>query len=328
MKISVVIPVFNSETTICRCINSILNQTYKNWEIIAINDGSKDSSYKILKEYEALDERIRIFNQDNMGPGHSRNQGITRSTGDYIVFLDSDDYVENRYLEEIEKSVKMKNADVIFIDVVQEKPNGSVVKYEKMSKYKYEEKETIIRHQMTGKLPWGGCRKVVKKSLLIENNILYSDDDVGEEALFSFNVLKNSEKIDFIEKTYYHYINYQNSQSKKGDNNPWGNVCKNMKDYLEKQGLTNKYKKSINSFAFTSFIVSVYRTSQNNNFNDAIKLSKKFANDFNRDYSFDMDIDSLEKRVLYMIPLAKLKMISLIVLASKTMILYKKVRGE
>lgn len=328
MKISVVIPVFNSEKTICRCIESIINQTYKEWEIIAINDGSKDNSYNILKEYESLDKRIKVFNQENSGPGYTRNKGITKTTGDYIVFLDSDDYVDEMYLEEVEKSATIKNVDVIFIDAIQEKPDGSIIKYEKMSKYKDEEKETIIKHQMTGKLPWGGWRKVVKKSLLVENNITYSNDDVGEEALFSFNVLNNSKQIYFIEKPYYHYINYPNSQSKKGDNDPWGKVCKQMKAYLENQGLIKKYDTNINSFAFTAFIVSIYRISQNCNLIDAIKLSKKAFEDFKKDYSFDMDMDSLEKRVVYMLPIAKLKMITPIVLASKLMILHKRFRGD
>lgn len=317
MKISVVIPVFNSENYIRKCLDSVINQSYSEWEAIVVDDGSKDNSYNLMKEYANKDNRIKIITQKNLGPGNARNKGILNAIGDYIVFLDSDDYVNKHYFKDIYNTVIKNEPDVVFIDLVQEKANGEIIKHEKMSMYKDESKDTILRHQMTGKLPWGGVRKVVKTSIIKNNNIIYSDDMVGEEALFSFKVIYNSERIDFISKPYYHYINYPNSQSKKGDENPWGGVCKNIEKYLLDNDLLQKYRNTINSFAFTSCVISIYRICQKYNFKEAIYRVKDTINYFEYNYGYDIDFDSLEKRVIAMLPLVKHKLINIIVFIAK-----------
>lgn len=324
MKLSVVIPVFNSEKTLERCLKSILNQTYSDWEVIAIDDGSTDESYSILTNYNLKDQRFKILKQSNHGPGFTRNKGIEMSTGDYIIFVDSDDYIDNVYFERVVNEATSNDSDVIFIDVILEDINGSIIRKEIMSKYKNSTKDRIIRHQMTGKLPWGGCRKIVKSKIIKENNIKYSDDIVGEEALFSFKVINNAKKISFIEEAYYHYVHYPNSQSTKGDNDPWGAVCKNIKIYLEENGLIECYRTTINSFAFTSLIVSIYRISNKYKIKEAIKLSKNKFIKFKNDYGFDIDKDSLETRVKYMIPFARLNIIYGIILVAKMKYLWSK----
>lgn len=150
-----------------------------------------------------------------------------------------------------------------------------------------------------------GSRKAVKRSLVIDNNIKYSIDNVGEEALFSLRVLLNSEKISFINKICYHYVNYPNSQSSKGDNDPWGAVCKRIQDYLNDIGLYDKYKFTVNSFAYTAFIVSIYRISQNYNMIDAISKSNEASKAFKSQYSIILDTDSLETRTRVLLPLVK-----------------------
>ncbi|MDU6115961.1 MAG: glycosyltransferase family 2 protein [Paeniclostridium sordellii] len=326
MKISIIIPIFNSKSTIKRCLDSVISQTYYNWEIIAIDDGSTDSSYMIICEYMKKDSRIKVFTQENKGPGLARNKGIEHATGEYIVFLDSDDYIDKSYFKELKKCIDEKKSDVIFIDVVQETCNGKVLKYDLMSKYKGKGKKVIIRHQMTGKLPWGGCRKAVKASLIKENNILYSPDEVGEEAIFSYRVLDKAKNIDFIEQPYYHYINYTDSQSKKGSDDPWGIICQKMKKHLQENNCIDEYYTTINSFALTSCIIYIYRVSQKYKFKKSIQLSRKKLNAFKKDYGFELDKDSLENRVKYMIPLIKLNQVYLIVLISKVKSMLEKVK--
>lgn len=317
MKISVIIPVFNAEKTITRCLKSVIDQTYQDWEIIAIDDGSSDKSYSILEEYNKIDKRIKVFTQENKGPGATRNKAINFATGDFIVFLDSDDYIDKIYFNDLVKCVQDNNSDVVFIDVVLEKPDGKLIRNELMSKYKDSSKDTIIRHQMTGKLPWGGCRKAVKTSIIKENNILYSDDVVGEEALFSFKVIYNSKKISFIDKPYYHYVNYPNSQSTKGDYDPWSEICKKMKVYLKDNKLLDEYETTINGFAYTACIICIQRISTSYNFFDAIKLSKNALDSFKYSYGFDIDKESIDKRARLMLPFAKLNIPIMIVFASK-----------
>ena len=274
VKISVIVPVYNSEKYLHRCLNSVVKQTYKNWEVIAIDDGSQDNSYSILLEYYNNDKRFKVYSQKNQGPGIARNNAIDYATGDYIVFLDSDDYIEPTYFEDLVKCVSENNSDVVFVDIIQEDPYGNVLKYELMSKYMNSTKDKILRHQMTGKLPWGAWRKAIRASLLKENNIKFSEDIVGEEALFSFKVVFNASKTSFLNKKYYHYVNYPNSQSKKGDVDPWGKVSKTISNYLKEIGMLEHYKKTLNSLAFTASIISIYRITSKYNFKDSLNQSK------------------------------------------------------
>lgn len=328
MKISVVIPVYNAENYIRKCLDSVIYQTYTDWEVIAIDDGSKDSSYNILIEYANKDSRIKVVKQKNSGAGSARNKGILNATGKYIVFLDSDDYINESYFQEIYDIASQNHSDVIFVDVLQEKVNGELIKYERMSKYKGKSKDTIIRHQMTGKLPWGGVRKAVKASIIKTNNIMYSDDIVGEEALFSFQVINNSEVIDFISNPHYHYINYPNSQSKKGDEDPWGGVCKNIEKYLIDNDLLDKYKYTINSLALTSCMISIYRICQKNDLKKSIYLGKYAINNFKLNYGYEIDIDSLEKRVILMLFLFRFNLVWIIVLIAKLKFKFESIKNK
>ncbi len=113
MKISVIVPVYNSEKTLEKCLDSIIEQTYSNLEIIIINDGSKDSSDKIIKEYEKKDSRIIYLNNSNHGVSYSRNCGIKIANGDYITFVDSDDYLADDCYEELVKILNMKKYDFL-----------------------------------------------------------------------------------------------------------------------------------------------------------------------------------------------------------------------
>ncbi len=110
--ISIIVPVFNSEKYISRCINSILEQTYGNFELIIINDGSKDKSLKICEEYQKKDRRIKVFNQENKGQAFARNVGLDNAKGEYISFIDSDDYVHSRFLEYLYNALISSDSDI------------------------------------------------------------------------------------------------------------------------------------------------------------------------------------------------------------------------
>jgi glycosyltransferase involved in cell wall biosynthesis len=317
MKISVIIPVYNAEKYLNRCLSSVRDQNYTNWEVIAIDDGSVDDGYSILLKYASLDKRFKVFRQENQGPGVTRNKAISVVTGDYIVFLDSDDYIDSQYFIDLVECVRAHNSDVIFIDLLQESPDGKIIKPETMSKYKSSSKDKIIRHQMTGKLPWGGCRKAVKTKIIMENNIRYSKDVVGEEALFSFRILYHADKINFIDKPYYHYVNYPNSQSTKGDDDPYGPICKNIEKHLKEIGEFDKYRDAICSFSYTAFILNIFKVTQNYSFIQAYKLSKLALKKFKQNYDFNLDFDSLEIRTRCVLPFARLGMVLPIIIAAK-----------
>ena len=150
--ISVIVPAYNSEMFIGKCIDSVLEQTYSNWELIAVDDGSRDKTLGILKKYAEVDSRIRVIHQENQGPGIARNTGIAEAKGNYVVFIDSDDYIEKDYF----LLLSNHNEDVVFINVRNVDKDGHVLKEEYMSKNMQLTKDVILRRQMTGKIDWGG----------------------------------------------------------------------------------------------------------------------------------------------------------------------------
>lgn len=112
--VSIIMPLYNGEKFIKITLESVLKQTYKNWELLITNDGSKDNSPKIVEEYAKKDERIKLFNQINKGSAAARNNSLREAKGKYIVFLDSDDIWENNFLEEQIKFLEEKNASLVF----------------------------------------------------------------------------------------------------------------------------------------------------------------------------------------------------------------------
>lgn len=112
-KISVIVPVYNADRYLNQCVDTILNQTFTDFELILVNDGSTDFSYKICKGYVEKDHRVRLLSQENKGPGSARNLGIENANGDFITFVDSDDYVSVNYLEKMHHTQEKYNCDVV-----------------------------------------------------------------------------------------------------------------------------------------------------------------------------------------------------------------------
>ena len=118
-KVSVIIPVYNVEKYLRKCLESVVNQTLKDIEIICVNDGSTDSSALILDEYARNDNRIKVYTQENQGQGAARNMALELAQGDYIAFVDSDDWLEVSALEELYKFITEKGAEAVVFDFVE-----------------------------------------------------------------------------------------------------------------------------------------------------------------------------------------------------------------
>lgn len=129
-KISVLVPVYNAEKYLKKCIESILNQTYKNIELIIVNDGSNDNSYNIIEEYKNKDNRIKAVHTENKGVSHARNTCLDNASGAFFAFVDSDDYIEEDYLEILYNNLKKYNADISMCNckTIEEDSNQSHIK--------------------------------------------------------------------------------------------------------------------------------------------------------------------------------------------------------
>ena len=316
MKISVIIPVYNSEKYLVKCLDSVLAQTYDNWEVIALDDGSKDNSFSILEKYAQEDSRFYVETKENEGPGLTRNRALDKATGDFIVFIDSDDYIENNYFELLVKKHKETGAEVIFIDVLQENINGKILRHEKMSKFKKLSREDMIGCQMTGYMPWGGVRKAVSRALIKKNTIRYSDDAVGEEAIYSFDLLRNAEKICFIEEYLYHYVNHEGSQS-KNTNYSWDIVISKMEKHLKEKRVSKKYEIHISSLAYIVMLILLIRFAKYNSLCNTCQYGKILLKEFKTKYDWKINKCYLRPAARILIPLLKAGLVMPVAIAAK-----------
>lgn len=227
-KVSIIIPVYNAEKTIIKCINSIINQTYKNIEIIIVDDGSSDNTKKILKAYSNIENLILVF-KSNEGVSISRNVGLKKSTGDYILFLDADDWLENNTIEKLVDCKEKHNVDLVRYSYYL---NNDETKYiEKRINIKDNKKNCkldinndIINYYMEGKLEGYVWLLMIDKSVIIDFD---SSLSMMEDFIFILELLKKAKTICFFDECLYHYYCNQN-----GASNSTYNIEKKINDII------------------------------------------------------------------------------------------------
>lgn len=208
--ISVIVPVYNAEKYLQKCLDSILEQTYQNLEIIIINDGSTDNSGQICQEYEKKDARIIYIEKENSGVSNTRNAGMDRMTGTYVTFVDSDDWVEPNYVNFLYEKVIDHKADIVVGNYTSFNESNSVFYFHTSADYyeKVYDNKSIIPCLYDSKellksaliVPWG---KIYKKAII--NNFRFPIDRIGEDALFNLKVLLDSKNIVYVNKSAYIY---------------------------------------------------------------------------------------------------------------------------
>lgn len=260
IKVSVIVPVFNVEKYLSRCLDSIINQTLKDIEIICVNDGSTDSSLNILENYKNKDNRIIIVNQKNLRLAAARNNGMKIAKGEYISFIDSDDYIQNNFLENMYNTAKNNDADVVcsrvkaFInDKYQDEHYVNFWSF--YNKYdniltKSEDKYGIIYSCAV----WN---KIYRRDFLKYHNIWFYEDLYIEDVPFTHITAILSNKIVLVNNTHYYYNignNSSNMMNAKKSKKVLDtiNMTKKSREFLEKKLLNNndtiKYYQILDSF--------------------------------------------------------------------------------
>lgn len=208
--ISVIVPVYNAEKYLQKCLDSILEQTYQNLEIIIINDGSTDNSGQICQEYEKQDDRIIYIEKENSGVSDTRNAGMNRMTGTYITFVDSDDWLEPNYVKFLYEKLIEHQADIVVGNYTSFNESNSVFYFHTSADYyeKVYDNKSIIPCLYDAKellksaliVPWG---KIYKKEIIA--NFRFPIDRIGEDALFNLKALLDSKKVVYVNKSAYIY---------------------------------------------------------------------------------------------------------------------------
>lgn len=208
-KISIIVPVYNAEKYLQSCIDSILNQTFLDFELLLIDDGSKDTSLEICDKYAKNDKRVKTFHQKNQGVSATRNRGIEIAVGEYVCFVDSDDWIEVNFLEKLFEHSEFADLNIL-TGLAYDYPNKTICRNPNYSQKKYLKKEIInllIENNFFTIGDGGSCSKLFRKNILANNNVKFIDNNAAyEDTLFTFEYLSKCEKVSIAKGSHYHYM--------------------------------------------------------------------------------------------------------------------------
>lgn len=212
-KISVIVPVYNVEQYIRKCVRSICRQSYKNLEIILVNDGSKDNSGIVCDELAQKDSRIKVIHKENGGLSSARNAGISIATGEYFSFIDSDDFIDEEMLCEMQKAMEEENKDIACCGrVVDVYGNHENIEYT-LNKRKVYSKQAAIKQVLhLSEIDVSACDKLYRRGLF--DNLRYPEGKISEDAAIIFELLNISNGVVHVGKPFYHYVFRKKSISK------------------------------------------------------------------------------------------------------------------
>ncbi len=247
--VSVIIPVYNVEEYLCECIDSVINQTYKNLQIIFVDDGSTDSSGKICDDYAEKDERISVVHKKNSGPSRTRNVGLEHAKGKYIYFLDSDDYIELNALELLVNTAESDGADLVFFDARSFSDDGAQIKQGYVVKGTYESKngyEVLTDLHNNKDYHCAIYLLFISRKLISDNKIAFLESAYcSEDMLFTYQIYCHAKKTVQCKNTLYHRRYRSGSIVTSGKNKRHFRSCRDVyeeiRDFSERIGKTGDY---------------------------------------------------------------------------------------
>ena len=247
-KVSIIVPVYNVEKYVDKCIQTLINQTLEDIEIIIVNDGSTDNSRNIIKEYEhTFPDKIKCYDKENGGLSDARNYGMKFASGEYIAFLDSDDYVELNMYEKMYNKAIEDESDIVECDFIWEYPNKKVID----SGILYNSKKEMITYARV--VAWN---KLIRKSIIDKAKIEYPKGLRYEDVEFFYKMVPYYNKVSFVKEPLVHYIqrdssisNVQNERTRE-----IFSVLDNVIDYYKDNNLYDEYKEEL-EYTYTRILL-------------------------------------------------------------------------
>lgn len=301
-KVSLIVPIYNSSEYLNKCIDSLLNQTLKDIEIILINDGSTDTSEKIIKSYN--DKRIKYISKKNEGIGKTRNRGIKEATGEFIAFVDSDDYLNEHFCEYMYKKAHNDNCELVICNFFEDRGNLYGIKFKDFEDTSLKENPDLLNN-----INLGPCNKLYFLDMLKKNNIYFEENLKYEDAPFVVKTIKTAKKIGKINDYLTYYVIHENSETTTRDNRIFDilEICKIIINELNDK----TYKKQLTSLI--AMILLDYCAQQR-----YIKDRKKRKEFINKSYKMLNELDKDWKKCDYVF---KLNKISRIIKTNKVLLL-------
>lgn len=285
--ISIIVPIYNEEKYIKRCIESIICQTYKNIEIILVDDGSKDNSLEICKKMAQADNRIKVIQKENGGASSARNCGIKKSNGKYLTFVDADDWIEKDYIYALYKNLKLYNVDIVKGNYLKESNNKVYGKenFKNLKNRVIKKEDNFISSVLEGGIFTYICGVLIEKNILIKNNINFDEDiTYMEDELFWLKIIMADLKIYILDKVIYHYYINNDSISKNIEMvskniNDVLNVNKKIQNIIDNTKFEEKYilkrKLCTCHFNIIFYLYYIQYKKENTKLKDEIKRLKK-----------------------------------------------------
>lgn len=266
-KVSIIIPIYNVEKFLPVCLDSATGQTYKDIEIICIDDGTPDSGVSIVKAYMEKDSRIKLISQENQGLSGARNTGVDNSTGDYIIFLDADDWIDPETVETAVTFAEKENADAVMWGYIREFADKSTEKriFDGNKVFDKEETKNLIHRRMAGLIgeelahpenadslvtAWG---KLYRSDIIKNNSLKYVDTKIigTEDALFSLQYFGYVDKCVFIDKPFNHYRKDNNVSLTRSYKpklfSQWSALYDKMELYINENNCPNSFREALNN---------------------------------------------------------------------------------
>lgn len=268
-KISIIVPIYNVEKYLSRCLDSLLSQSFQDIEVIAVNDGSTDSSLHILNHYAGSDDRIMVIDKENGGVSSARNAGIAAAYGEYIGFVDPDDWIDKNMYERMYQTALTEKADIVMCSYIREFGSHSKIKefyLPKKISYCNDDVQTNIMRRLVGPLneevgnpelldAWGTVwSKLYKAELIKKNELSFTDlTEIGtnEDTLFNIQAFYYADSFIFLNQPFYHYWRVNETSVTSGYKpnlrNQWFKLYNIIEDFLTQKGLGEDYYKALNN---------------------------------------------------------------------------------
>lgn len=246
--ISIIIPVYNIDTKLSRCLDSILRQTIHEFELILVNDGSSDGSGFVCDDYAKKDSRIRVIHKPNGGVSSARNKGLSEASGEFIVFIDGDDYVSEDYLEKLQlEDEDLSIGSVSFADAEGNPTYMARSEYGRIEKVSV---DNIVRWFDNGSL-YSVWTSMFRSSIIEKYNLKFDETTTrGEDTIFMFEYVEKCQKVRFTEAIVYYYVKYGEGESSSSSITPQNILAL---DYLDKYLNNWFYKHGVKSLVFNDY---------------------------------------------------------------------------
>lgn len=314
-KISIIIPIYNVEKYLKKCLDSVINQTFQDTEIILVNDGSPDNSQIIVNEYKKkYPKKIKFYIKENGGLSSARNYGLKYAKGEYILFIDSDDYIDCTMVEKLYSSIEKNHSDIAMCDFIKVYENKTKKDYVKtFYGDEYDKKNFLMSSP-------GVCIKLVKRKIIKDNKIKFMENVWFEDVAFSLKLILMSSKISYVNEGLYYYFKHKSSIMHSS------NVLKNQDlildfddaiSFFKQKNMYEKYKQEIEFHCIDRMYLSgITRLLKINGDKKEIKgmiekyiqyIIKTFPNYKKNQYLHEL---AIERKIIY--NLVNLRMFSLI----------------